>query len=137
MKEHEDAPEPKIISAARPHSVTPAGLRALQGRLAAAKDDDARRSVQDEIDACVLVRPPADRSVVAFGATVTVQPQGARSDQTFTIVGESEMDVAHGKITDASPLGKALLGGHVGDRVTWERPVGDVALVIKSIHYDK
>jgi transcription elongation factor GreB len=135
MKEHEDAPEPKIISAARPHSVTPAGLRALEARLAAARDDGSRRAVQDEIDACVLVGPPADRSVVAFGATVTVQPKGENKNQTFTIVGEGEMDVSHGKITDASPLGKALLGSHVGDQVIWQRPIGDVALIVKSITY--
>src|SRR5208283_4730758 len=114
-----------------------AGLRALQGRLASARDDAARLALQDEIDNSVLVEPPNDRSVVAFGATVTVQSQGQSNEQTFTIVGEGEMDVAHGRITDASPLGKALLGSHVGDRVTWQRPVGNVALLVKSIRYDE
>ena len=137
MKEHEDAPEPKIVSAARPHPVTPAGLRALKRRLAAAGDDAARRAVQDELEVSVLVGPPADRSVVAFGATVTVLPQGQDREQTYTIVGEGEMDVAGGKITDGSPLGKALLGSHVGDRVTWQRPLGNVALTVKAIRYDE
>lgn len=135
MKELEDAPEPKIISNARPHSITPAGLRALRDRLAAAKDDGVRRALQDEIDTAVVVDPPKDQSVVAFGAAVTVQGEGV-GEKTFTIVGESEMDVPKGKITDASPLGKALLGARVGDQVTWKRPAGDVALKIKAIRYD-
>src|SRR5579872_3819175 len=135
MKEMEDAPEPKVISSARPHSMTPAGLRALHAKLAAAGDEGARRAVQDEIDTAVVVEPPKDRSVVAFGASVTVNGEGV-GEKTFTIVGESEMDVAKGKITDASPLGKALIGGHAGDHVTWKRPAGDVALTIKAIRYD-
>ena len=134
MKELEDAPEPKVISSARPHSMTPAGLRALKAKLAAANDESARRALQDEIDTAVVVEPPKDRSTVAFGAAVTVHGESL-GEKTFTIVGESEMDVAKGKITDASPLGKALIGGHVGDRVTWKRPAGDVALEIKAIRY--
>jgi transcription elongation factor GreB len=134
MKEMEDAPEPKVISSARPHSMTPSGLRSLKAKLAATKDEGTRRALQDEIDAAVIVEPPKDRSVVAFGAAVTVKGDNV-GEKTFTIVGETEMDVPNGKITDASPLGKALIGGHVGDRVTWKRPAGDVALEIKSIRY--
>lgn len=135
MKELEDAPEPKIVSGSRPHSLTPAGMRALQKKLKAEKDDEARRTLQDELDTAVVVRPPTDRSVVAFGASVTVQPDDQRAERVFTIVGEHEMDVAGGKITDASPLGKALLGAHVGDDVVWHRPVGDVTLHVKAIRY--
>jgi len=135
MKELEDAPEPKLHSGPRPHSVTPAGMRALQKKLKATKDAEMRRSLQDELDAAVVVQPPDDRSVVAFGAAVTVQPNDQKEERVFTIVGESEMDVPGGKITDASPLGQALLGAHVGDDVVWHRPVGDVTLHVKGIRY--
>jgi transcription elongation factor GreB len=135
MKELEDAPEPKIISNARPHSVTPAGFRALKERLASASDENVRRAIQDEIDSAVVVEPPQDRDVVAFGASVSVQ--GAHvGEQTFTIVGETELDVAKGKITEASPLGKALLGARVGDEVLWKRPAGDVQLKVTGIRYE-
>lgn len=135
MKELEDAPELKF-SGPREHSMTPDGLRALQTKLKAAKDDETRRSLQDEIDAAVVVEPPNDRSVVAFGAAVTVQPNDQKDERVFTIVGDHEMDVAGGKVTDASPLGQALLGAHVGDDVLWRRPVGDVKLRVKAIRYD-
>ncbi|MGA3036175.1 MAG: GreA/GreB family elongation factor [Vulcanimicrobiaceae bacterium] len=135
MKELEDAPELKIVSGPREHSVTPAGMHALQQKLGATKDDETRRSLQDELDAAVVVQPPSDRSIVAFGAAVTVQPNDQKDERVFTIVGETEMDVPGGKITDASPLGKALLGAHVGEDVVWHRPVGDVTLRIKGIRY--
>jgi len=135
MKELEDTPELKIVSGPREHSITPAGLRALQQKLKAAEDEHARRLLQEELDAAVVVGPPRDRSVVAFGAAVTVQPNDQNDERVFTIVGESEMDVPGGKITDASPLGKALLGAHVGEDVVWHRPVGDVTLRIKGIRY--
>jgi transcription elongation factor GreB len=135
MKEHEDAPEPKIVSGHRPHSVTPAGMKALKKKLSVTKDADTKRALQDELDSAVLVEPPKDRSIVAFGASVTVQPGDEKAERVFTIVGESEMDVADGKITGASPLGKALLGAHIGDDVVWHRPVGDVTLRVKGIRY--
>ncbi len=42
MKELEDAPEPKFVSGPREHSITPGGMRALQKKLKATKDDDER-----------------------------------------------------------------------------------------------
>src|SRR5579884_3842725 len=109
MKELEDAPEPKVISVTRERPITPAGMRALQERLSAETDEARRKALRDEIDSAIVVEPPADRNIVAFGARVTVKQQDGKR-QTFTIVGEPELDVASGKITDASPLGTALLG---------------------------
>ncbi|MGH7717188.1 MAG: GreA/GreB family elongation factor [Vulcanimicrobiaceae bacterium] len=135
MKELEDAPEPKIVSGSRPHSLTPAGMQALQKKLKAEKDHEARRTLQDELETAVVIPPPDDRSIVAFGASVRVKPNDENGERVFTIVGEHEMDVAGGKITDASPLGQALIGAHVGENVVWHRPVGDVTLHVKAISY--
>lgn len=135
MKELEDAPEPKVVTSQRPHPMTPAAFRALEVALSSEKDEERARALRDELDAAVIVGPPDDRSVVAFGARVTVTGEDGK-EQTFTIVGEHELDVAKGKITDASPLGAALIGARVGDRVVWKRPVGDLPLIIKAIRYD-
>jgi transcription elongation factor GreB len=135
MKELEDAPEPKVVTSQRPRAMTPAAFRALEAAIAAEKDDERRRALRDEIDVALIVGPPEDRTVVAFGAHVVVAGDDGK-EQKFTIVGEHDMDVANGKITDASPLGAALIGARVGDRVIWKRPVGDAQLTIKSIHYD-
>ena len=135
MKDLEDAPEPKIIAAPRSRPMTPAAFAELRARLGRETDEQRRLELREQLDAAVVVEPPADRSLVGFGAHVTVARDDG-SEQTFTIVGESEMDVAGGKITDASPLGKALVGRRRGERVVWKRPVGDIALVIKGIRYD-
>jgi transcription elongation GreA/GreB family factor len=133
-KEREDAPEPEIVPPARtgPNYVTAAGLEQLRARLAAAEDARERERLQHGIDAAVVVEPPEDRTVVAFGATVVVA-DSSRKQQTYTIVGEDEADVKAGKIGSTSPLAIALIGAHAGDHVVWHRPAGDRKLTVKSV----
>ncbi|SRR5579875_1298068 len=135
MKELEDAPEPRVAAPQRSRPMTPHAFRALEALLANETDGERRRALQDDLEAAQIVEPPDDRGLVAFGAHVTVAGDDGK-EQTFTIVGEHELDVAKGKITDASPLGAALVGSRVGDRVIWKRPIGDLSLIIKAIRYD-
>jgi Transcription elongation factor len=53
--------------------------------------------------------------------------------QRITIVGSAESDPDSGKISNDSPIAKALIGKHVGDVVTVETPVGSYDLTIKSV----
>ena len=53
------------------------------------------------------------------------------------VVGDDEADVAAGKISWASPLGRAMMGAKVGDTVKWRRPAGDVEVEIVEIAYPK
>ena len=52
---------------------------------------------------------------------------------TFQIVGSQEADPDAGKISDDSPLGKALMGGVVGQTIEVAAPVGTVKFQIKKI----
>ena len=61
---------------------------------------------------------------------------GEEGERTFTIVGEDEADLATLKVSYVSPLAEALLGAHVGDRVVWHRPAGDLELTVTAIAYD-
>ncbi len=135
-KEREDAPEPEIVPPARtgPNYVTAAGLEQLRARLAAAEDPRERERLEHGIESAVVMEPPEDRSVVAFGATVVVA-DSSRKQQTYTIVGEDEMDVKAGKIGSTSPLAAALIGARAGDHVVWHRPAGDRKLTVKSVTY--
>ena len=45
-------------------------------------------------------------------------------------------DLAALKVSYVSPLAEALMGAHVGDRVTWHRPAGDLELTVERIAYD-
>ncbi len=65
------------------------------------------------LDASSLVK-----GIVNIGTTVKVQDEKAGRELTFRIVGSNEADVTQGKISDLSPVGRALMGHKVGDVVT-------------------
>ena len=69
---------------------------------------------------------------VSIGKKVTVQEDGEEPD-VYTIVGAAESDPDSGKISNDSPIAKALLGKHTGDVVTVETPVGSYDLTVKSV----
>ena len=54
-------------------------------------------------------------------------------EETYQIVGSTESDPASGRISDESPVGKALLGGKVGDIVEAEVPNGIITFKILEI----
>jgi len=69
--------------------------------------------------------------VVGVGSAVTVKING--KNDTFTIVGEWEARPAAKKISASSPLGQALVGKRVGDKVEVNAPAGKVVYSIVSI----
>jgi transcription elongation factor GreA len=64
-----------------------------------------------------------DPTLVQVGDTVVIQDEDG-SEEEYTIVGAAEADPRSGKISNESPLGKALLNHHPGDEVTVEAPGG-------------
>ena len=70
-----------------------------------------------------------DPTIVEVGDTVTIQEEGGEPEQ-YTIVGAAEANPREGKISNESPLGKALLNHHPGDIVTVEAPGGSFKVKI-------
>ena len=68
---------------------------------------------------------------VQIGSTVTIQSQDGK--ESFTIVGSAEAAPADGKISNESPVGRALLGHKKGEEVTVTVPAGDAKYKILSI----
>lgn len=148
--------QPDLPESPHPNFVTPAGLAALQERLAALKEEQAQleqlpetpenklaksqvernvRYVSHRIDNAIPVDPASQpKDEVAFGAIVRVEDDTGKT-QEFEIVGEDEADAAKGKVSWVSPLARALVGAKVGQSVTWKRPAGDLDLDILSIRY--
>lgn len=62
---------------------------------------------------------------VHVGSRVRVKDVMANEEDTYQIVGSTEVDPYAGKISDESPIGKALLGAKVGDIVEFTVPSGD------------
>ena len=73
------------------------------------------------------------RDLVDIGAHVTVQEEEYPPD-TYYLVGPKEADPKNGRISYESPIGKALIGHHVGDEVLAETPGGTIKLKIVDIH---
>jgi len=69
--------------------------------------------------------------VVKLGSTVTVHIKGKK--EVFTVVGEWEADPKDKKISHESPLGKALIGKKVGEKVEVEAPAGKLGYTIVSV----
>lgn len=71
--------------------------------------------------------------VVEVGTTITVTKKGDKADRQFTIVGSEEADSVLGKISNESPLGKALLGKKKGETAVVSTPKGEAVYTIKDI----
>ncbi len=71
-------------------------------------------------------------ATVGIGSEVTVEESG-EPPETFIIVGAAEANPREGKISHESPLGRALMGRKVGDKVKVEAPAGQLTFKIKSI----
>jgi transcription elongation factor GreA len=69
---------------------------------------------------------------VQVGSTVTIQENGSE-EETYTIVGAAEANPREGKISNESPMGKALLNQRAGDDVQIETPDGSYTVRIIKI----
>lgn len=132
----------ELVEVKRPRLVERLSNARLQGDLTEnsdyhnAKDEldflDGRiLELEEVIKNAVIVDKPNDKGIVAFGTKVRVKANG--SEHVFHIVGEWEADPNEKKISHTSPLGKALMGKMVGDKVEVEAPVGKVVYEILSI----
>jgi transcription elongation factor GreA len=69
---------------------------------------------------------------VQLGSKVTIK-EGNFEAETFTVVGMAEANPREGKISNESPIGKAILGHKVGDTVKVETPGGTYNVKILKI----
>lgn len=70
-----------------------------------------------------VITKPKSKNVVNVGLAVTVRPKG-KNAITYTIVGSQDADPIQNKISNASPIGRALLGKKIGDVVRVKTPKG-------------
>jgi transcription elongation factor GreA len=72
----------------------------------------------------VIDEKSVDTETVSVGATVHVKDQKTDKSQKFKIVGSAEADPSDGKLSNESPVGRALLGHKRGETVTVPVPRG-------------
>jgi transcription elongation factor GreA len=73
------------------------------------------------------------KKVVALGDKVTVLEKGKKQTELFHIVGAAEADPRKGRISNESPLGRALLGRKNNEKVTIKAPDGEIVFTVKQI----
>ena len=81
-----------------------------------------------------LIKPPRKekQDTIGLGATVLVEVDGQKDE--FMLVGSLEANPSLGKISNASPVGNALLGHRIGDAVVVSSPV-ETVYKIKKVEY--
>lgn len=70
---------------------------------------------------------------VGVGSKVKVLNVTKNKEVVYSIVGSTESDPLQGKISDESPIGKALVGAKVGDEVSAEVPAGVLTFKVLEI----
>ena len=98
-------------------------------------DIEARIDELEQIlkNAEVVVEDEVDSDKINIGCTVAVYDEEFDEEIEFKIVGSTEANSLQGKISNESPVGKALLGREVGDEVVVETQAGDITYKVLKI----
>jgi transcription elongation factor GreA len=83
-------------------------------------------------DAVIIEEDEGPHEEVEVGSHVTIT-EGNGSPETYRIVGSAEADPTKGFISNASPLGRALMGCRTGDKVTINVPDGSLEFRVVGI----
>lgn len=81
----------------------------------------------------VVVEDEVDSSKINIGCKVKILDVEFNEEMEYKIVGSSEANSLKGKISNESPVGKALIGHKKGDTVTVETQMGDAKYKILAI----
>lgn len=89
--------------------------------------------LEDSLRRAQIIEDAGPSDIVRVGSTVTLSEEEYDEEETYYIVGVHEADPANGRISNESPIGRALLGARAGDIVSAETPAGEIRFVIHSI----
>lgn len=74
-----------------------------------------------------------DASIITIGSKVTVKNLNTGDTMSFMIVGSAESDPSENRISDESPVGRALIGKKVGDVVEIDVPAGKLNYEVMEV----
>jgi transcription elongation factor GreA len=81
----------------------------------------------------VIIENEGPQGMVGLGSKVTVKENGGGKPEVYQLVGAAEANPKDGRISNESPLGRALLGRKVGDEVKVNAPSGTISFRVVSI----
>jgi transcription elongation factor GreA len=81
----------------------------------------------------VIIEDKGPSDAVRLGSRVTVHEDGMEEPEVYHVVGSAEVDPLNGRISNESPIGRALMGQRVGAVVSYQAPAGEIRLEILCI----
>lgn len=134
----------ELINVKRPANINAIKEARALGDLSENADYDAARAEQAEIEGRIKqvevmlenaeIIKEASKDKVGIGSTVAIEYLDDEDEEDeYTIVGSQEADPFSFKISNESPIAKALISKKVGDIVTVESPNGSYQVKITSI----
>jgi len=116
-----------------------------QGDLSENAEYDAAKEEQAEIEARIVVienmlrnaeviaEDELNSNFVSLGNKIKLYDEEFDEEIEYTLVGSAEADPENGKISNESPVGRALIGHEVGETVNVETPAGQINFKILEI----
>ncbi|MDR2636355.1 MAG: transcription elongation factor GreA [Mycoplasmataceae bacterium] len=134
----------KLIEVDRPKIIESIKVARAQGDLSENADYDAAKDQQGEIEARIaeietilgnyqVINDQKKSDVITIGKTVTFYDESDKENYTYEIVGEIEANPSENKISNISPLARAIIGKKVGDRVSVTNIEKPYFIEIKSV----
>lgn len=80
-----------------------------------------------------IIEENGSGDIIRVGSKVTIQEENYKDKESFEIVGAAEANPIKGRISNESPLGRAMIGHKVGDIVSVEAPDGSFNVKIIKI----
>lgn len=123
-----------LIDVIRPEVIEQLAYARSLGDLSENADYDAAKARQADVEqrirqledilsnATIVDDATTSAKVVSFGRTVKILNLSNKKEYTYKIVGTHETNPTEGTISNVSPLGEAIMGGRVNDKVTVKAP---------------
>jgi transcription elongation factor GreA len=90
------------------------------------------REIENFLSDAEIVEHEDSKGVVGFGSTVTVLDTNGEAE-TWVIVGPQEANPRQGRISNVSPVGRALLGKRVGEKIQVDAPGGTLVFEVTDV----
>ena len=104
-----------------------------EAKSAQAENEAQIAELEMKIRNAKVIKKEVDLETVQIGNIVKVHDIEFNEDISYTIVGSTEVSISENKISNESPLGKALIGSKIGDTVEVNAPAGIIKYKILDL----
>ena len=132
-----------LINVRRPENIQAIKEARALGDLSENAEYDAARNEQAQVEGRIaelermlenaIIIKDVSTDKVSIGTTVTIKYVEDNEEEEYSIVGSKEADPFENKISNESPIAKAIMGLSVGDKVTVDSPNGKYDVEIMKI----